>query len=127
VIAFAVVLYLPAGGPREFYDATIGYQLGRSSPFSLWSQHPGLGWLQTAIKAGAGALALGLAVFPRRRDTVALAALGAAVLIATSLPAVHWFYFYVAWFAPGLLVALFAEYARGEQSAHRAPPGSRTG
>jgi hypothetical protein len=32
----------------------------------------------------------------------------AAVLIALELAAMHWIYFYVAWFLPALLVAVFA-------------------
>ena len=43
-----------------------------------------------------------------------MAALGAAVLIAVQLPAMHWFYFYVAWFMPFVLVALFASNATDE-------------
>jgi hypothetical protein len=39
-----------------------------------------------------------------------VAALGAAVLIAVQLPAIHWFYFYVAWFMPFVLVGLFLAY-----------------
>jgi len=39
-----------------------------------------------------------------------VAALGAAVLIATQLVAIHWFYLYIVWFAPFVLVALFGEY-----------------
>ena len=33
---------------------------------------------------------------------------GAAVLVAVQLTAVHWFYLYVPWFAPLVLVGLFA-------------------
>jgi hypothetical protein len=40
-----------------------------------------------------------------------VAALGAAALIGLQLATVHWFYLYVVWFAPLVLVALF--------SAHR--------
>ena len=60
-------------------------------------------------------LAVAVAFVPRRRDTLQVAALGAAVLIATQFLAVHWFYLYIVWFAPFLLVALFGEHstARG--------------
>jgi hypothetical protein len=34
------------------------------------------------------------------------------VIIATQLPAGHWFYFYVLWFAPFVLIALFAAHPR---------------
>ena len=56
-------------------------------------------------------LAVAVAFVPRRRDTLQIAALGAAVLIATQLLAVHWFYLYIVWFAPFLLVALFGEHS----------------
>jgi hypothetical protein len=61
------------------------------------------------------ALALvGLLAFrPRQRSFVQLCALGAAATIALQIPAGHWFYFYIAWFTPLVLVALFA--------AHREP------
>jgi hypothetical protein len=36
-----------------------------------------------------------------------VAALAAAVLIAVQLGATHWFYFYVVWFLPLVLAALF--------------------
>ena len=52
-----------------------------------------------------------VAFVPRRRDALQVAALGAAVLIATQLIAIHWFYLYIVWFAPFLLVALFGEYS----------------
>lgn len=43
------------------------------------------------------------------------------MLIATQLMAVHWFYLYIVWFAPFLLVALFGEYstARGGAQPER--------
>ena len=56
--------------------------------------------------------ALGFAVVvafvPRRRDPVAVAALGAAALIALQLALEHWFYLYVVWFLPLVFVALLA-------------------
>jgi Glycosyltransferase family 87 len=118
VVALPVLLYLPDGGVREFYDTTIGFQLGRTSVFSPWGLHPDTAWLgtlQTLLEVGAVALALLVAVFPRGPRTPAqVAALGAAVLIAVQLPATHWFYFYVVWFTPFLLVALFSEHADDE-------------
>ena len=106
VLGTAVIVYLPPGGLGELWDTTLGFQLGRESPFSLWGLHPSLEWLQTALKAGAVALAVALFFVPRRRDMRQVAALGAAVLIALQLAATHWFYFYIVWFAPFALVAL---------------------
>ena len=95
-------------GLAEFWDRTVAEQAGRGSPFSLWGQEPSLEWLQTAVKVATAALALLVAFVPRRRDPVTIAALGVAVLIAVQLTVEHWFYLYVPWFLPFLLVALLA-------------------
>jgi hypothetical protein len=113
-VSVAVLGNLPDGGLREFYDASLGYQLSRESPFSVWGLHPSLGWLQTLMKIGTVLLALLVAVRPRERDLRQLAALGAAVLIAVQLSAAYWFYLYIAWFAPLALAAVMAGYAGGD-------------
>ncbi|MGZ5359780.1 MAG: PepSY domain-containing protein [Solirubrobacterales bacterium] len=100
-------------GFPTFWDRTIGNQAGRTSPFSVWGQAD-LEWLHTAVKAGAALLALAVAIVPRRRDAVTVAALGTAVLIAFQLTLEHWFYLYIPWFLPFLLVALLT---RGEAGA----------
>ena len=111
-----VVPYVPdEGGWKVVWDQTIGFQFERESPFSVWGQNPGLDPLLTAIKVAVVGLGVLVAFVPRRRDTLQVAALGAAVLLATQLTAIHWFYLYIVWFTPFLLVALFGEYstARG--------------
>ena len=86
----------------------------------MWGLHPGLAWLQDVLKLAAVGLAGLVFFFPRgRRSPAQVAALGAAVLIAVQLPAMHWFYFYVAWFMPFVLVALFASYATDEAEPER--------
>jgi hypothetical protein len=92
---------------RELYDRTLGYQAGRESPFSIWGQEPGLEWLHVASIAFAGVLALGVAFVPRRKSVAQVAALAAAVMLAIELTADHWFYLYIVWFAPLVLVASF--------------------
>ena len=94
-------------GLETFWERTIDFQLGRGSPFSLWGQ-TSLGPLHTIVEALAVGLALLVALVPRRRDTVTIAALGAAVLIALQLGVDHWFYLYVPWFLPFLFVAIGA-------------------
>jgi hypothetical protein len=111
VLALAVAPFIPDGGLRELYDRTIGYQAGRPSPFSIRGQVD-LGPLQDVTKAAAALLALAAAFVPRRPDLRQTAALGAAILIAVELTATHWFYLYVVWFVPFVLVALFAAHAR---------------
>ncbi len=108
VTAAVVLPFVPDGGLREMYDRTVGYQASRPSPFSIWGQVDSLDWLQLAVKIGAGGLALLVAFVPRRAGPREIAALGGAVLIALQLTAGHWFYLYVVWFVPFVLVALFA-------------------
>ena len=118
VLAFAP--FVPDGGVRELYDRTVGYQAGRPSPFSIWGQVDSLAWLQTGAQACAVLLALALFFVPRRRNTLQLAALGGAVLIALQLGITHWFYLYVAWFAPMALVAFLGP-LRGATEAPAEP------
>ncbi|MEA2454249.1 MAG: hypothetical protein QOI45_511, partial [Thermoleophilaceae bacterium] len=106
----SVIFLLPEGGWREFYDTTIGFQLGRSSPFSLWGLHSSLDWLQTIAKVGAAALVVLVAFVPRRRDLRQVAALAAGVLIALQLTTTYWFYLYLVWIAPPVLVAVLGAY-----------------
>jgi hypothetical protein len=123
-IAAAVLPFAPDGGVREIYDRTVGYQLGRPSPFSIWGQVESLDWLQAATKVAAVGLALLAAFVPRRPAPRQLAALGAAILIAVELTATHWFYLYVVWFAPLVLVTVFAAHAevlREHRAAEPAP------
>jgi Glycosyltransferase family 87 len=109
-LAVTVIPFVPDGGLRELYDRTLGYQAGRGSPFSVWGQVDSLDWLQTVMKAGAVGLALAVAFVPRRPDERQVAALGAAVLIALQLAVTHWFYLYVVWFVPFVLVVMFGAY-----------------
>jgi hypothetical protein len=107
VTAAVVLPFVPDGGLSEMYDRTVGYQASRPSPFSIWGQVESLDWLQLAVKIAAGGLALLVAFVPRRAGPREIAALGGAVLIALQLTAGHWFYLYVVWFVPFVLVALF--------------------
>ena len=118
VVAVLVVPFIPDGGVRELYDRTLGYQASRNSPFSVWGLAPSLDFLQPVERFAAIALAICVALWPRRRTPAQIAALAAAVLIAVQLGATHWFYFYVVWFLPLVLAALFwAE--RGEREVPR--------
>jgi hypothetical protein len=124
VAAATTLPFLKDVSLQEFVDKTILYQTGRDSPFSIWGLHPSLHWLQVVAEVLAIALAAGLAAYPRRRNALQVAALAAAVLIATQLAASHWFYLYVVWFTPPLLAALFAEYGRSTWRMPVAAPES---
>jgi hypothetical protein len=107
ITAALIVPFLPPGGLREFYDHTLGYQAARSSPFSVWGQAPSIEFLQPVERVGAAVLAVAVALWPRRKTPAQIAALAAAVVIAVQLGAEHWFYFYVVWFLPLVLAAIF--------------------
>ena len=109
VVVWAVVLIplLPSGGFSEFYDRTFGYQASRGSPFSIWGLKPSLEPLQTLTRIFPVLLGIALYFVPKRRDALQAAALGAAVLIATQVGSQHWFYFFILWWAPYVLINAF--------------------
>jgi hypothetical protein len=107
VIVFTFVPFLTGPGVSHVWDRTIGYQLDRNSPFSIWGQHTSLEPLHIAVIASVGVLALLVAFVPRRKSPLQLAALAGAVMVAIELTADHWFYLYIVWFAPLVLVAAF--------------------
>jgi hypothetical protein len=106
---------------RTIYDRTLGYQAGRSAPFSIWGLY-GLRGLQDVWRGGTVLLALALAFVPRRRDIAGLAALCAAVLIALELGATYWFYLYIVWFFPLVVVALLGRYGAPPRAPARREP-----
>lgn len=107
-LTIAVLMAWPAIDPglSAVYERTIEYQSGRDSPFSIWGQTD-LDPLRYAILAATAALSLAFAFVPREKSLTQVAALSAALLIALQLTAQHWFYLYIVWFYPLLLVALF--------------------
>jgi hypothetical protein len=111
-LAFAPVL--AHDSLRSFWDATIAFQAQRGSPFSIWGLYdPDVAWLdvvQRGVQVATVALALALAVVPRRRDLAGLAACAAAILIALQLGVTHWFYLYIPWFFPLAMLALLGRY-----------------
>ncbi len=103
----SIALFLPPGGLKEMWNHTIGYQLTRTDIFSIWALHPALSPIKDAVTAFAVILAVLVAFRPRGARTPAqVAALGAAVIIAIQLPALHWFYLYIVWFLPLILIAV---------------------
>jgi hypothetical protein len=112
--ACAVVVMLPVlldGNLRAFWHDTIAYQASRSAPFSIWGLWGGLSFAQHLVQGAAVALAVAVAFVPRgRRTVVEVAALGAAVIIAVQLGLTYWFYLYVVWFFPLVVLAAFGAY-----------------
>ncbi|HVU75965.1 MAG TPA: hypothetical protein VHC67_00185 [Gaiellaceae bacterium] len=117
VIVF-FVLFLepdPIHAARVFYDRTVSFQFGRASPFSLWDwgqYHakglPDLHLVQRALQVLLVAGALALAWFPRQRSPLRMAALTAALLVGFEFVLTHWFYLYLPWFFPFVVLTLVA-------------------
>jgi len=105
------VLLLDGGsGVHRFWSRTVGFQLGRDSPFSIWGQHPGLRPLQIALGVVVCLAALWLFVRPRRLDPLELAAFSGALIIGAELVMTHWFYLYIPWFLPFALMAMIPQW-----------------
>ena len=119
-VATAALAFIPAlthDSLHTIYERTIVYQSNRGSPFSVWGLY-GLPGLERVAEIAAVALAVALALLPRRPDLVGLAAACAAVLIATELGLEHWFYLYIPWFFPLVMLALLGRFS--DPSGH--PP-----
>jgi hypothetical protein len=122
VVGFAlatVVIMVPVlldHNESRFWHDTVSYQANRPSPFSVWGLWGGLGIEQHIVQALTVLLAIAAAVWPRRRGMVEVSALAAAILIAVELSLTHWFYLYIVWFFPLVLVALLG--------VDRRPPGA---
>jgi hypothetical protein len=128
LLVTVLVMLWPALDPglHTFYDRTIAYQADRNSPFSIWGQVDGLEPLRTAILVGVAGLATAFAVWPRNKSLTQVAGLGATLLIGAQLTAEHWFYLYIVWFYPLLLVALATVGERGSSPAAPGPSPARS-
>jgi hypothetical protein len=119
VLAFALTLVaamLPVlldHNLHAFWHDSVSYQAGRITPFSVWGLWGGLSVEQHLVQGAAVALAMAVAVVPRRRGLIEVAALGAAVLIALQVSVSYWLYSYIAWFFPLVGIALFASHPSG--------------
>ncbi|HUZ85139.1 MAG TPA: glycosyltransferase 87 family protein, partial [Gaiellales bacterium] len=107
------MLILQPSDWRLLWERTIGYQEGRVTPMSVWTLgdfHPG--WihlesaqrvLQVVVVAGVALLAL----VPRGgRDAAAVAALSGAAMIATQVVSSYWFFPYICWWLPAVVLGL---------------------
>jgi hypothetical protein len=129
VVVFFVLFLEPSAlhAARVFYDRTVSFQIGRDSPFSIWDWRqyhakglPDLHIVQNVLEVALVAGACLLAWFPRRRSPLRLVALTAAVLIGFELVLTHWFYLYLPWFFPFVVLALVAP-VPGRSHEHAVP------
>lgn len=127
VVAFVSIPAFSHDSLHTIYERTFAYQSNRDSPFSVWGLYGGLGGWQAAVQIAAVVLAVGLAVIPRRSDIVGLAAACAAVIVAAQLGIDHWFYLYIPWFFPLVMIALLGRFeapVRGRAAAASEPARS---
>ena len=112
-------------GVRAFWSRTVGYQLDRDSPFSLWGQYPGLRPVQIGLMVVVALAAVAVLRWPRRLDLLTMSALSGALLIGLELTVTHWFYLYIPWFLPFALVAMVPEWPPPTRDAGAAPDPAR--
>ena len=96
-----------------FWHRTVGYQLGRDAPWSLWDWrqyharglpdfHPSSALLQVMLLVGAFAVAFR----PRRKSPLQLVAFTAVLLAGFEMVQTYWLYTYIPWFFPFAAIAL---------------------
>jgi hypothetical protein len=124
VAALAAMLAWPliTSGPAAFLDSTFGYQLlqrGGGVQFSIWTYLPQVAIVaRPALAAALALLALSPLLRPPMRDARGDAALAAALLIGAQLLLGYWFYSYLTWCYPLIVVAIMASRpARPDQAA----------
>jgi hypothetical protein len=129
--AFSVLLLEsnPLHELRLFWDRSIWWQAGRSSPFSLWDWRqyharglPDLHIVQRVLEVALVAGAFAAAVVPRRKSPLQLAALTAALLAGFELVLTYWLYTYIPWFFPFAAIAVLAPAAVVRAPVHVEDP-----
>jgi hypothetical protein len=113
--------------PAQFLDSTFGYQLiqrGGGVQFSIWTYLPHAAIAaRAALAAALVLLALSPMVRPAVPDTRQHAALAAALLIGAQLLLGYWFYSYLTWCYPLLIIAIIqarSDHEAAGPSAHGA-------
>ena len=101
---------LITSGPAHFLDSTFGYQLilrGGGVQFSIWTSMPHVAIVARPVLAAALVLlALSPMLRPPARDARQGAAFAAALLIGAQLLLGYWFYSYLTWCYPLLIIAI---------------------
>jgi hypothetical protein len=109
LLAFSVLMFDSSllHAIKTFFHETIGYQYGRSSPFSIWDwgqYHakglPDLHWVQRVLEVVLVGGALALFRWPRQRSPLRIAAYTSVLLVGFEAVLVHWSWLYLPWFFP---------------------------
>jgi hypothetical protein len=117
VASFSIVLLEPSAlhELRVFWDRSVAWQMGRSSPFSLWDWRqyharglPNLHTLQRVLEVLLVVGAFAAALVPRCKTPLQLAALTAALLAGFELVMTYWLYTYIPWFFPFAAIAVLS-------------------
>ncbi len=99
-------------GVRSFWTRTLGFQFGRTSPFSIWGQHPGLRPVQIGLAILVVVAAVAFIRWPRHLELRSFAALSGLLLLGIQITLTHWFYLYIPWFLPFAILALVPTWTR---------------
>jgi hypothetical protein len=117
LVAFSVLLLSPDPfhEAHVFWTRTVGFQIGRDAPWSLWdwAQYharglPDLHIVQRILQVLLLVGAVAFAFFPRRKSPLQLAALTAVLLAGFELILTYWLYTYIPWFYPFAALVLLA-------------------
>jgi hypothetical protein len=105
----------PLHEAHVFWNRTVGFQIGRAAPWSLWDWRqyhargiPNLHIVQNILQGMLLAGAVVLAFFPRHKSPLQLAALTGVLLAGFELVVTYWLYTYIPWFYPFAAIALLA-------------------
>jgi hypothetical protein len=133
IAALAAMLAWPliTSGPARFLDSTLGYQLfqrGGGTQFSIWTYLPAAAIVARPLLAAALVLlALSPLWRPPAQDARQQAALAATLLIGAQLLLGYWFYSYLTWCYPLLVIAVIRAPASSavHEEGERVPTADR--
>ena len=115
--AFSILLFAsnPFHEAHVFWSRTVGFQIGRAAPWSLWDWRqyharglPDLHLVQRVLQAALVVGAVAVAFVPRHKSPLQLAAFTGVLLAGFELIVTYWLYTYIPWFYPFAAVALLA-------------------
>jgi hypothetical protein len=112
-----------------FWHDSIQYQAGRPAPFSIWGLWGGNNHVlripERAVLGVGALMAIAALRWPRGdRSLIQVAAIAAAIIICLQCGISYWFYLYIVWFFPLVMIVLVLSHPAAEQGQPAAePPG----